>query len=148
MIKIILKKKINNLGNKYDLIKVKSGYALNYLIPQKFAIIATKSQIKINNEILKNIINKDKLLINKYNNYINYLKKKKIKFNLKITDTIFLIITKKIILDKIKKFKIIIKTKDISLNKIIIKKYGEYKINYILIKKLKGYLNIIVDKIN
>ncbi|WGH24877.1 MAG: 50S ribosomal protein L9 [Candidatus Shikimatogenerans bostrichidophilus] len=148
MIKIILKKNIKNLGIKYDLITVKSGYALNYLIPQKYAIIATKSQIKINNQILKQKKNKDKLLINKYKKFIILLKKKIIKFNIKITDTVFLIITKKIILNKIKKNNIIIDKKDINFNKIVIKKYGKYKIDFILKNNLKGYFNIKVDDIN
>ncbi len=43
---IILKKDITNLGYKNDLIKVKDGYARNYLIPKGMAIIATESSKK------------------------------------------------------------------------------------------------------
>lgn len=43
---IILKKDVANLGYADDLVKVKSGYALNYLIPQGYAITATPSAIK------------------------------------------------------------------------------------------------------
>jgi len=43
---IILKKDITNLGYKNDLIKVKDGYARNYLIPKGMAVIATDSSKK------------------------------------------------------------------------------------------------------
>ena len=40
---IILKKEVANLGHADDIVKVKAGYALNYLIPQGYAILATES---------------------------------------------------------------------------------------------------------
>jgi len=40
---IILKKDVHGLGEKNDVVKVKNGYARNYLIPQGLAIIATES---------------------------------------------------------------------------------------------------------
>lgn len=50
---IILKTDIPNLGNKDDLVTVKPGYARNYLIPKKMAIIATTSAKKSREEELK-----------------------------------------------------------------------------------------------
>ena len=44
--KIILKKEVANLGEAGDVVEVKGGYGLNYLIPQGFAIAATPSAIK------------------------------------------------------------------------------------------------------
>ena len=44
---IILTEKVNNLGNLGDIVKVKPGYARNYLLPQGKAIRATKENIKI-----------------------------------------------------------------------------------------------------
>ena len=44
---IILTEKVNNLGNLGDLVKVKPGYARNYLLPQGKAIRATKENIEI-----------------------------------------------------------------------------------------------------
>lgn len=37
---IILLKDIDNVGDKHDIVDVKPGYARNYLIPQKMAIVA------------------------------------------------------------------------------------------------------------
>ena len=38
---IILKHDVPNLGYKDDIVSVKNGYAMNYLIPQGYAITAT-----------------------------------------------------------------------------------------------------------
>jgi large subunit ribosomal protein L9 len=50
---IILKQDINNLGYKDDQVKVKNGYARNYLIPQGFAVMASETNKKIHAENLK-----------------------------------------------------------------------------------------------
>jgi large subunit ribosomal protein L9 len=57
--KIILKQDISNLGYKDDIINVKDGYALNYLIPKGFAINATVSARKVHDEILKQRAHKE-----------------------------------------------------------------------------------------
>ena len=43
---IILLEKVGKLGNLGDVVKVKQGYARNYLIPQKLARRATEAAIK------------------------------------------------------------------------------------------------------
>ena len=43
---IILLEKVANLGNLGDIVRVKDGYARNYLIPQRSARRATESAIK------------------------------------------------------------------------------------------------------
>lgn len=44
---VILKQDINTLGYKNDVIKVKNGYARNYLIPKGLALEATETNRKI-----------------------------------------------------------------------------------------------------
>lgn len=39
---IILKQTVAKLGHKDDIVKVKNGFATNYLIPQGFAVVATE----------------------------------------------------------------------------------------------------------
>ncbi len=43
--KIILLKNVPKLGSKFDIKKVNAGYAKNFLIPNKMAIIATKNSV-------------------------------------------------------------------------------------------------------
>lgn len=44
---IILKQDVPNLGHKDDIVKVRNGYAVNYLIPQGMATLATESAKKV-----------------------------------------------------------------------------------------------------
>lgn len=44
---------IENLGDKHDLVTVKSGYGRNYLIPQGMAIIANKTNMAKLNHLRK-----------------------------------------------------------------------------------------------
>lgn len=44
--KILLRDDIDNLGGRGEIIKVKAGYARNYLLPQGLASLATKGNIK------------------------------------------------------------------------------------------------------
>ncbi len=44
---VILIKDVDNLGAAHELVEVRPGYARNYLIPQKYAIEASGSNLKI-----------------------------------------------------------------------------------------------------
>ena len=44
---IILKQDVANLGQKDDIVKVKNGYARNFLIPKGMAVTATESAKKV-----------------------------------------------------------------------------------------------------
>ena len=56
---IILKKDVANLGHADDVVKVKAGYALNYLIPQGFATLATASALKQHAETIRQRAHKE-----------------------------------------------------------------------------------------
>ncbi len=59
---VILKANVPHLGNMMDVVKVKTGYAMNYLIPNKLAIRATekaKKQIAENREAMEALFNKE-----------------------------------------------------------------------------------------
>ena len=60
---VILKKNVDKLGYANEVVSVKPGYGRNFLIPQGYAVLATPSAIKANNEIMKQKSHKeDKLL--------------------------------------------------------------------------------------
>ena len=50
---VILKQDIKNLGYTHDVVKVKNGYGLNYLIPRGYAVIANEANRKMNEETLR-----------------------------------------------------------------------------------------------
>ena len=50
---VILKKDVEKLGYADDVVSVKSGYALNYLIPQGMAVIASDSNRRSLAEVIK-----------------------------------------------------------------------------------------------
>jgi len=60
---LILKKDVENLGFKDDLVKVKNGYGRNYLIPKGFALLATSSAKKVLAETLKQRAFKEEKLV-------------------------------------------------------------------------------------
>jgi large subunit ribosomal protein L9 len=45
--KIILREDVERLGERGEIITVKDGYARNYLIPQKLALLATSGNMKM-----------------------------------------------------------------------------------------------------
>jgi large subunit ribosomal protein L9 len=56
---VILKQDVPNLGHKDDIISVKNGYAMNYLIPKGLAVNATPSLRKMHEEVLKQRAHKE-----------------------------------------------------------------------------------------
>lgn len=46
MIKVILRQDINNVGKNGDIISVKDGFARNFLLPNKLALVATEENIE------------------------------------------------------------------------------------------------------
>ena len=56
---IILKQDVTKLGHKDDIVVVRAGYAMNYLIPQGMAILATASAKKIHAENMRQRAHKE-----------------------------------------------------------------------------------------
>ena len=61
---IILKKDVQNVGFKDDVVSVKAGYGRNFLIPQGFAHLATPSAKKVLAENLKQKAHKEAKVVN------------------------------------------------------------------------------------
>jgi len=61
--KIILVKEVANLGEAGDIVEVKTGYGLNYLVPQGYAKIGTPSAIKQHEETIRQRAHKEAKLV-------------------------------------------------------------------------------------
>jgi large subunit ribosomal protein L9 len=60
---VLLKKDVERLGSKDEIVSVKNGYGRNFLIPKGVAILATSSVKKMHAETLKQRAHKDNKLI-------------------------------------------------------------------------------------
>lgn len=60
--KIILKKEVAKLGHEGEIVKVKDGYAVNYLVPQGLAAVATPAVIRQYEETVRQRAHKEAAL--------------------------------------------------------------------------------------
>lgn len=81
---LILKKDVENLGFKDDLVSVKNGYGRNYLIPQGMAVLATPSAKKVLAEDLRQRAHKEKQAIKEAEDTAEALKSLEIKITAKV----------------------------------------------------------------
>jgi large subunit ribosomal protein L9 len=80
---VILIQDVDHLGGKNELVKVKNGYARNYLIPRKFAVEANPSNLKQLEERLKVSAKKEAALLAEINKVIEVLKAAPVKITAK-----------------------------------------------------------------
>ncbi|WP_396183652.1 50S ribosomal protein L9 [Flavobacterium sp.] len=80
---LILKKDVQNLGFKDDIVSVKPGYGRNFLIPQGFAALATPSAKKVLAENLKQKAHKEQKVVDDAKKIAEALKALDIKISAK-----------------------------------------------------------------
>lgn len=80
---VILIQDVDNLGGRNELVKVKNGYARNYLIPQKFAVEASPSNMKQLDEKLKVKAKKEASMLAEVNKVIAVLSESPVKIGAK-----------------------------------------------------------------
>ena len=80
---VILIQDVDNLGGANELVKVKNGYARNYLIPRKLAVEASKSNVKQMEEKLKQAKKKEDKMLAEINSVIAKLNEAPLKIGAK-----------------------------------------------------------------
>lgn len=80
---VILIQDVNNLGGAHEVVRVRNGYARNYLIPQKMAIEASPSNMAQLNERMKQLQKKEAKLLAEINSVIAKLKEGPLKIGAK-----------------------------------------------------------------
>lgn len=80
---VILIKDIDNLGSATEVVSVRPGYARNYLIPQKYAIEASPSNLKVAAEKAKVKSLKEEALLNEIHKVTDVLKASPVKIGAK-----------------------------------------------------------------
>ena len=126
---IILKKSVENLGEKDDLVTVKSGYGRNYLIPQGLAILATPSARKVREENIRQRAHKETALIEEAQKMAAKLKDVAVKIGAKVGENgkIFGSVNTIQLADAIEKLGVAVDRKHIKINGDTIKSVGSYE---------------------
>ncbi len=127
--KVILTTNIKKLGNMGDLVNVKSGYARNYLFPNKMALRDSKANKEYYEKIKDEMKEKELSKKEKANKLINDLEKIKIEFSRESDDKdqLYGSISKKEIIDYLNEHNINIKSDDLIIRNQI-KSIGEHLI--------------------
>jgi large subunit ribosomal protein L9 len=125
---IILKQDVKNLGYKDELVKVKPGYARNFLIPRGLAISADDSKKKELTETLKQRAHKEEKIRTAAQELANTLQGKTIKVGAKVGESgkIFGSVNAIQLADAIAKLGYTVERKNITMDAEAIKGLGTY----------------------
>lgn len=136
---IILKKDVANLGNADDIVTVKSGYALNYLIPQGYAILATESAKKVLAENIRQRAHKEAKFRADAEALAAKLAETPVKVAVKVSESgkIYGSVTTAQIAEALVAAGLEVDKKDITINDSI-KELGEYEATVKCYKDIKG----------
>jgi len=143
---VILKKDVERLGYKDELVKVKNGYARNFLIPKKMAVLATVSAKKVLAENLKQRAHKEEKIKVEAEAIALQIEKLKIKVGAKAGEKgkIFGSVNNIQLAEALKEAGFEIDRKKIVLQSDAIKNLGEYEATITLHKEVKVKLNFEV----
>ena len=84
--KVILKENIEKLGFTNEVVKVKNGYARNFLIPKGKAVIATNSAVKVLEEKLRQQSGKEEKVVADANSIAEVISNLDIKVKVKVAE--------------------------------------------------------------
>lgn len=138
---VILKKDVDNLGYKDDLVTVRDGYGRNYLIPQGYAILATSSAKKVRDEDMRQRAHREAKMIEEAQAALTKIKGATIKVGAKAGegDKIFGSVNSIQVADAIKAaIGVEVDRKKVSLKGDHIKSLGKYSASVRLHKEVEG----------
>ena len=140
---VLLKKDIDTLGSKDEIVSVKNGFGRNYLIPKGMAILATDSVKKMHAETLKQRAHKDNKLKEEATKVFEKLSKKTIKVPAKVGENgkIFGSITNIQLADALDKAGFKIERKNITLPTGNLKTMGKFEAEVLFHKEVKGKIS-------
>ena len=145
--KIILTKDVNNLGAVGDVVTVKSGYARNFLFPNKLAILFSEKQhnaVKVASQLEERKLErkKDDLI-----EVIGQIKALELSMKMKSEDgeKLFGSVTKQDLSDLLNENGIEVDKKFINLDNPI-KTLGNHEVEVVFTKDISGSFSILIEK--
>ena len=145
--KVILKEDVQNLGQQGDVVEVKSGYARNYLMPQKLAILFTKQQKKSIEEtqrVEERKLEREKDQLESVLKQVEDLSLS-LKMQSEEDSKLFGSVTKLDIVKLLEENGITVDKKYVDLSSPI-KTLGEHKVNIMFTKEMSGSFTLAVEK--
>ena len=145
--KVILKEDVQKLGQQGDVVEVKSGYARNYLMPQKLAILFTNQQKKSIEEAQR--VEERKLEREKDQLELVLKQVEDLSLSLKMQSEedskLFGSVTKLDIVKLLEENGITLDKKYVDLSSPI-KTLGEHKVNIVFTKEMSASFTLTVEK--
>ena len=145
--KVILKEDVQNLGQQGDVVEVKSGYARNYLMPQKLAILFTRQQKKSIEEaqrVEERKLEREKSHLESVLKQIEELSLS-LKMQSEEDSKLFGSVTKLDIVKLLEENGITVDKKYVDLSSPI-KTLGEHKVNIVFTKEMSASFTLTVEK--
>jgi len=145
--KVILKEDVQNLGQQGDVVEVKPGYARNYLMPQKLAILFTKQQKKSIEEaqrVEERKLEREKDQLESVLKQVEDLSLS-LKMQSEEDSKLFGSVTKLDIVKLLEESGITIDKKYVDLSSPI-KTLGEHKVNIVFTKEMSASFTLTVEK--
>jgi len=145
--KVILTTNIKKLGKIGELVKVKDGYARNYLFPNKMALRENKKNIEYYEKIKEEIKFKENEKLEEAKELLENIKKLKIEFKKEADENnqLYGSISKKEIINFLKEKEIKIPADDIKIT-LPIRSLGEHQIEINPYEGIVESINISVNK--
>jgi large subunit ribosomal protein L9 len=143
---VILKQDIKNLGYTDDVVKVRGGFGLNYLIPNGMAVIANPTNRKIHAEVVKQRAHKLGKLKGDAEKLAASLEGVTLNIPAKVGDKgkLFGSVTSQNLVDVLKKMGLDIDKKQITMPEEHIKKTGTYTATVTVHRDIKAKLSFDV----
>ena len=145
--KVILKEDVQNLGQQGDVVEVKSGYARNYLMPKKLAILFTAQQQRSVEEAQRVEVRKLEREKDQLESILKEVKSLSLSLKMKSEDDdkLFGSVTKLDIIKLLEENGIKIDKKYIDLDSPI-KTLGEHEVNVSFTKEMSESFTLSVEK--
>jgi large subunit ribosomal protein L9 len=143
---IILKQDVKNLGYSDEIVKVRNGYGLNYLIPRGLAIIANDTNRKVHAEVVKQRAHKLDKVRQDAGRLVAALEGVTLNIPVKVGENgkLFGSVTSQQIVDMLTKMGYAVDKKQVVMPEEHIKKTGTYAAEIIIHRDIRAKLNFDV----
>lgn len=149
-VEVILKKRVPGLGAEADLVKVKPGYARNYLLPRDIAAIATTASKRQVEELKRQRAQREAAELNASQELSGKLSKLTLTFQMQSSDSenakVFGSVTAQDIIDRLATMGHVVEKKQLDLPRPI-KDLGEHSIGVKLDQGVETKLTVVLAKL-